>query len=216
MLRRVLEDGSPIDPRGQSTLELRNCVVTLSHPMSMLPNTACDERNLKMADYEGKESELYASGTIQVSDWVEASSFWGKLANPDGSINSNYGYLVDRVETPSGFTQWDWALNRLRSDLSTRQAIMRFNSPVHQFNEVKDFPCTMHMSFSVREGLLECDTVMRSQDVVKGFPYDLCYFLSLHERMGQELDLPLGAYTHLSHSMHMYKRDRETVERMLF
>ena len=52
------------------------------------------ERNKVIKSYTDKEVELYNSGTNSAEDFGKASKFWLKLANPDGTVNSAYGYLI--------------------------------------------------------------------------------------------------------------------------
>ena len=83
----------------------------------------------------------------------------------------------------------------------------------------------MHMNLLIREidpeDKLFTTAVMRSQDVVKGLPYDMSFFIYLQERMVDELQqtypgLKIGTYSHLSHSMHAYVRDAKVVESMIY
>jgi hypothetical protein len=119
-------------PRGLPIREKVDYVFSVLSPTSEPIKTADGERNKVIADYTNKEVVLYDSGTNKVADFAKASKFWEKLANPDGTINSAYGFLIwknysctslfsDRAMTP-----WEWAKESLEADKDTRQAIMRF------------------------------------------------------------------------------------------
>jgi thymidylate synthase len=61
---------------------------------------------------------------------------------------------------------------------------------------------------------------MRSNDLSKGLVYDLAWFVSLMDRMLEELkptypELRKGTYTHLVHSIHIYERDIPQMKKML-
>lgn len=170
-----------------------------------------------------KELELYASGTLKLKDWEEASSFWSEIANPDDTINSNYGFLTIHERDAPGvwgkadayITQWEWAKISLTSDPNTRQAVMHFNKPRHQWFNNKDFPCTMHSIFRLRNNKLRYTVVMRSCDVMLGFPYDCPYFMWQQTEMAKQLSVGVGSFTLIAHSLHMYERDVKKLERML-
>ena len=205
-------------PRGMNIREILNCAVTIENPYSNLFKN--EVRDLPMK-YLKKELALYLSGRNDVEGFGEASKFWKKIANADGTINSAYGNLIFKMDdTPSKFTQWRWALYSLIQDKDTRQAVMHFNRPCHQYLGVKDFPCTLEMIFHIRDNKLNATTVMRSNDVIKGTTFDIPFFMLVQQMMLNALkkvypELEMGTYTHLAHSMHLYESDFELVGKML-
>ena len=78
----------------------------------------------------------------------------------------------------------------------------------------------MHGIFMIRENKLYFSITMRSNDLVKGTAYDIPWFMSLMDKMIEELkptypNLEKGSYTHMAHSMHAYDRDKEIIFSML-
>lgn len=206
-------------PRGMNIREIMNCSVTIENPYSNLFKNEVRDLPLK---YLKKELALYLSGRNDVEGFAEASKFWKKIANDDGTINSAYGNLIFKMDdTPNKeFSQFAWALYSLGTDKDTRQAIMHFNRPMHQYKGVKDFPCTLEMTFHIRDNKLNATTVMRSNDVIKGTTFDIPFFMLLQQIMYNCLlkvypDLEMGTYTHIAHSMHLYESDFELVGKML-
>ena len=205
-------------PRGMNIREILNCAVTIENPYSNLFKN--EVRDLPMK-YLKKELALYLSGRNDVEGFGEASKFWKKIANEDGTINSAYGNLIFKMDdTPNKFTQWRWALYSLIQDKDSRQAVMHFNRPAHQYLGVKDFPCTLEMIFHIRDNKLNATTVMRSNDVIKGTTFDIPFFMLVQQMMLNALkkvypELEMGTYTHLAHSMHLYESDFELVGKML-
>lgn len=213
-------------PRGLPIREKVDYVFSVLSPTSEPIKTADGERNKVIADYTNKEVVLYDSGTNKVADFAKASKFWEKLANPDGTINSAYGFLIwknysctslfsDRAMTP-----WEWAKESLEADKDTRQAIMRFSLPEHQWMGNKDQTCTMHGNWLIRDNKLNFTITMRSQDMVKGAVYDWPWFCGLMDRMLAELkpkypELEKGRYTHFVHSIHCYEKDAEVIQKMI-
>lgn len=214
-------------PRGLPIREKVDYSFLIIQPTSESIKTADLERNKVIADYTKKEVDLYNSCSNKVEDFAKASKFWEKLANPDGTVNSAYGYLIwenhsagsDQFENVKR-TPWDWSKLSLIQDKDTRQAIMRFSLPEHQYMGNKDQTCTMHGNWLIRENKLNLCITMRSNDMVKGLVYDLPWFCSLMDRMVEELkptypELTKGTYTHFVHSIHCYEKDNETILKML-
>lgn len=218
VLARLLDDPQyRPSPRGLPTAEVADLQFFVLRPSDGPVATADGARNATMARYLEAEKRLYASGELSAAVWAEeASGFWSGIANPDGTVNSNYGHLLWRNRSlPGGRTPWEWARNSLLADRDSRQAFARVSLSEHQRDGVLDQPCTMHLNFSVREGRLNASAVMRSNDTVRGLAYDMPWFCHCQLKMAGELGLPAGTYSHFAHSMHLYDRDRVTALKML-
>lgn len=237
-------------PRGLPIREKTDYTFRILNPVAEPIKTKDEERNKTIESYTAKETELYDSCANMAEDFGKASKFWLNLANPDGTVNSAYGYLIWKNkshgcdyekepvdissswgEKPPGAgsvsmlmpvrrTPWEWAKTSLIKDKDTRQAILRFSLPEHAWLGVKDFTCTMHGNFLIRDDKLNLSIVMRSNDLVLGLVYDMPWFVSLMDRMVEELkphypNLSKGVYTHTVHSLHIYERNEEMVKRMI-
>lgn len=224
-------------PRGKPAREITDYQCTIGEPSAAPIVTADQDRNKVIEDYTRKEMELYTSMTNRAEDFAKASKFWESIANPDGTINSAYGYLIWRKQsiipylycgmpdTAITTTPWQWAVHTLLLDKYSRQAYVRFSLPEHQWFDNKDQVCTMHMNFQIRSNengyeLLNGSVVMRSSDVVLGTVYDLPFFCYCMERMWNDLrgeypSLAIGCLTFFTHSLHMYEKDLDIVNRMI-
>lgn len=235
-------------PRGIPVRETLNYTFTVTEPTADPIVTADPERNKVIESYTNKEKELYDSCSNRVEDFAKASKFWTQLANPDGTVNSAYGYLIWKNKshgnafeqtleevpmwgtsssegkvfrnTTKMRTPWEWAKDSLITDKDTRQAVLRFSLPEHQYLGNKDQTCTMHGNFLIRDDKLHFTVVMRSNDLMKGLVYDLPWFISLMDKMVDELkptypSLRKGEYTHSVHSMHIYEKDEAAVLKMM-
>lgn len=234
-------------PRGQKVREKLNYQFTIIKP-EPVPIITCDvERNKVIEDYSKKEFDLYESCSNLAEDFGKASKFWLKLANPDGTVNSAYGYLIWKnlshgsdfeqeakltspstkpgegnvyTMVPKRRTPWQWAKESLIADKDTRQAILRFSLPEHQWMGNKDQTCTLHGIFMIRDNKLNLTINMRSNDLTLGLVYDLPWFISLIYKMKEELkdvypDLEVGSYSHYVHNLHIYDRDEERILKMI-
>jgi thymidylate synthase len=245
-------------PRGQATKEITDFSFRITQPKPEIIQTKDEKRNKVIESYSNKEFELYDSCTNDVEDFAKASKFWKQLANPDGTVNSAYGYLIwknkshgnpkfefedqfaiaakaedDGIYDISDYythineytdrgmrTPWEWAKESLLNDKDTRQAILRFSLPEHQYLGNCDQTCTLHGNFMIRDNKLNLSITMRSNDLMLGLVYDLPWFISLMYKMQDELSekypgLEIGTYTHTVHSMHLYMRDEEKILKML-
>jgi thymidylate synthase len=108
----------------------------------------------------------------------------------------------------------------LKNDKDSRQAFMRFNNTSHQYEGVKDLPCTFVEIFHIRDNKLHATIEMRSNDIVKGLAHDVPSFTLFQHLMYLRLkevypELELGTYTHISHSLHIYEEDFELIKKRL-
>lgn len=136
---------------------------------------------------------------------------WNEVTAPDKD-----GYPT----CPTMRTPWEVCVEALKADKDTRQAILRFSLPSHFYKGNRDVVCTMHGNFLIRNNALQLSIVMRSNDLVKGLCYDAPFFISLMDKMIEDLkeiypDLTKSSYTHTVHSLHCYKRDELIILKML-
>lgn len=206
--QKLLKYGKRVSPRGQLTIEVLDAWLTLEDPSQSI--VTLPERNISI-DYLNAELEWYLSGDRSVAKIGEKASMWKRIANPDGTANSNYGYLA-LVEKHNGKTQYEWCVDRLREDPDSRQAIINYNQPAHKYEGNKDFVCTIAQHFRIREGMLESVTMMRSNDMIFGLTYDLPWFTLLQRKMADELGVPCGRYQHYDQSLHIYERHFSMLE----
>lgn len=228
LLRLINDPDYRCAPRGQRIHELLNYQFTVVEPDERPIVTLDPDRNKVIADYTARELALYESGTRSAEEFAKKGSrFWAKLANPDGTINSNYGWLIfhkrdcgdEELERSTGGTQaglrtpWEWAKQALLADADTRQALMFFSRPEFLWVGNKDQVCMLHGQFFIRRGRLHLATVIRSNDVWYGLSYDTPFLCHLQARMLRELreagmeELSLGSWTHMAHSLHLYERN---------
>lgn len=139
------------------------------------------------------------------------STFWKRIQNEDGTVNSNYGHCIhDKFD----FDQWNFVKDLLKKDPTSRQAIMHIKEPRNLLvNPTKDVNCTIALQFLIRNGALHMITTMRSNDVWLGLPYDVFNFTCMQIRMAMELGVDIGIYYHNAGSLHLYRRDLEKVEK---
>ena len=208
-----------LENRARSTVsrELLDVALVIEDPTQCLYDNQARSSQRK---YIAAEFIWYYMGRKDVKFISNWAKFWESIQNSDGSANSAYGNLIFTEKNEYAFSQYQWAVQSLISDPNTRQAVMHFNTPAHQYNKNKDFVCTMYTNCHIRENRLYMTTFMRSNDAIWGTPTDVAFFCSLQMQMLEHLrnfypDLQLGTYTHVANSYHVYDRHYELVERML-
>lgn len=154
----------------------------------------------------------YFNGRRDLEFISKFSSAWTGLSDDGETCNSAYGYLMKYA---FDFDQIEKVIELLKKDPTSRRAKININTPNEYVIETKDEPCTMFLQFLIRNGKLHCTTVMRSNDIWFGFPYDMAFFTELQKYIADKLNVNYGTYTHFVVSMHMYERDYDKIHKIV-
>lgn len=203
-------------PRGLECKEILDLGFTIKDPYSCLYLNPVRSSQFK---YIAGELIWYLAKDRNTDFIHNFSKFWKNLVDEEGNINSNYGYLITE-NSENGVNSWEWAMKSLIKDKDTRQAIIFFNKPKYQIENVKDFPCTLYANFHIRNNKLNLSVKMRSNDMILGLPTDVAFFCFMQICAYNLLkkyysNLELGTYTHHADSAHIYANKYEIVENML-
>ncbi|WP_296865190.1 thymidylate synthase [uncultured Methanobrevibacter sp.] len=214
-----------LSPRGMKCKELTDVALVIENPLLSLYD---NERRSSQKKYIAAEILWYASGSNTV-EWISKyAKMWDSLKDKNGMVNSAYGNLIFTEKNDYNYNQYNWAFKSLVQDPDTRQAIMHFNKPHHQYDNNKDFVCTLNAIFQIRNNKLNMTVDMRSNDIILGLSTDVAFFTILQQQMLMNLkeygectnneklkNLKLGRYTHIDHSLHLYERHFDLVDEML-
>lgn len=204
-------------PRDMEVREIINCTMEITNPNRNMYKNATRS---SVEKYIAAELLWYFSGTNGIDYISKYASMWKQLANEKGKVNSAYGNLIFYEINEHNISQYTWVIESLQRDKDTRQAFMHFNKPSHQHFDNKDQVCTLTALFHIRDNKLSMTLNMRSNDVILGFMTDFTFFNILHQHVYLQVkefypELEMGSYIHTSHSMHLYARHYDMVERML-
>lgn len=208
ILKEIKQNGIIRNVRGFKTVEIEDLWLQLENPNKAIIHNPL--RNINK-NYLRNELKWYLSGSLNGQEIGKHSKFWLNLLNPDGTINSNYGYFVFKQQN-NGISQFDWCVNSLNKDNNSRQAIINYNQPRHKYEDNKDFPCTLHQHFRINNNKLESRVFMRSNDLIYGFTYDLPWFCLVQKKMAKKLNKEVGSYYHYTQSMHIYEKHFKILE----
>lgn len=205
------------EPRGLKIKENINTTLIIEDPTQCLYENS---RRGSQYKYIAAELLYYFTGRNDLAFIEKYAPFWRQIANPDGTVNSSYGNLLFTSKNEHGYSQWSWALRSLVSDKDTRQALMTFNRPSYQYNNNKDFICTLNGIFNIRDNKLNLTINMRSNDAILGTATDIAFFCILQQQALKLLkphypELEMGTYTHIANSYHIYERHFNLVDEML-
>src|SRR6056300_6408 len=204
-------------PRGMKINEISDAALIIEDPRYCLYENS---RRSSQFKYIAAELVWYFTGRKDADFITPYAKFWDRIKNKDGSVNSAYGNLIFTEELEDGRNQYRWALDSLIQDKDSRQAIIHFNKPSHQWKGNKDFVCTLNGIFQIRDNKLNFTLDMRSNDLILGTPTDVAFFCLLQIQMLEHLrkyypELELGTYTHIAHSLHLYERHFNLISEML-
>ena len=197
VVRRVLNESTHRSPRGLPTRDLGATTITLFNPRKAMPLGI--GRNLNPAIGAVEAAQLIGSVSRPKTVLRVAPQF-EKYAEKNGHFHGAYGARIGG--------QMLCVERKLRADPDTRQAVVTLWDPwLDNLDGARDYPCTVALNFFTRDGKLEMNTLMRSNDVWLGLPYDLFQFTQLQLSLANALACDIGYYYHTVWSLHLYERD---------
>ena len=192
-------------PKIGNTREINNIKIEFKKDYS--PTIMWAERNLSRS-YTIGELVWYLVGSNNMKRIAKFSLFWAGISDDGKKSNSAYGYLIHKKYN---FDQLQQVIKILKADPLSRRATINLNYARNNKLETKDEICTLALQFMIRDGKVNMTSIMRSNDIWFGFPYDILYFKLLQYMVATQLSLPIGSHTHFVSSMHLYDRDYEKV-----
>jgi thymidylate synthase len=196
LVNAVIDFGDHVSPRGMGTRELNDVTITIADPTKAVP--VGTSRKLRLSI--GATETMHLIGGISSLEQLDLASAnrFSQFSN-DGKLRGAYGPRV-KNQIPN-------VIKRLSDDPNSRQGIVTIFRPDDLDDGIKDVPCTVYLTFSVRDGKLRMATHMRSNDVWLGVPYDWWMFTRLQMTVAWAMKLPVGEYVHHVDSLHIYDRD---------
>lgn len=182
---------------------------------------------ISYADSEYIDNELvwYLSKDLSIKNHTGIcdNKIWNSVASDKGHVNSNYGWCIFSKENNE---QYDHALKELINDQKSKHAVMIYSRPTinDEWNDNKhakyDMICTIYVSYLLRAGKLNAFVHMRSNDVWRGLRNDLAWQQYILNKLVDDLNkqgirCDHGAIYWNADSLHLYKRDKEKVKKIL-
>lgn len=143
-------------------------------------------------------------------------NYWNRqlprYAGDSSHYHGAYGY---RLRRHFGVDQLEKAYWALCNNPLGRQVVLQIWDCNVDFPDMNgepanaDIPCNIMALLKIRHNKLEWTQILRSNDLFRGVPYNFIQFTTIQEVMAGWLGIDVGAYTHLSDSLHLYIDDKD-------
>lgn len=106
-------------------------------------------------------------------------------------------------------------IDRLRGDPASRRTFAPICTPLDNIQESREYPCAAGVQLFLRNDELHWLTVMRAQQALTIWPYDVFLFSALQCFAASALRCAVGDYTHFAGTFHIYENERPLAERVI-
>ncbi|WP_369045769.1 thymidylate synthase [Sinomonas sp. P10A9] len=133
-----------------------------------------------------------------------------KYSGKSEILDGAYG---ERLRHRFGVDQLLRASSILRTRPEQRQVVLQIWDPLRDLPDdtgesaSPDVPCNVVSILKCVDGRLDWLQVMRSNDLVRGLPYNLVQWTTLQEILAGWIGVEVGHYVHVSDSLHVYHDD---------
>lgn len=233
LLKSLNDLGLDVSPRDKKVKELVDvkCYVKNHEALFSLPGIRdSSDSDTKEGEYLRAEFVWYMSGFLTVEFISYYGSMWNHLTNQvkiennddiNTQINSNYGFHVFFKSPTAGLgiknplSQFDWIVNELKKDRSSRKAIMQYTWPIIYLDGIRDFTCTQTQHFLIRNEKLINLVNIRSSDAIKGLTFDIPWWDFVGQAVGYFLGVDSPELVVNIGSSHFYDSDSKLVNSIL-
>ena len=149
---------------------------------------------------------------VEYLSWF--NSRMAEFSDDGMTFNGAYGYRwLFNFEK----NQLDIIARRLAKDPHDRRCVLAIWDCTKDLDrQTLDTPCNTHIYFKVRGGKLNMTVCCRSNDMIWGaYGANAVHFSMLQEYMAAKIGVPLGTYTQISDSFHVYKDIYEKLEKRM-
>jgi thymidylate synthase len=143
------------------------------------------------------------------------TKIWDDFTNPGDVVTVAYGY---RWRRHFGRDQLGMLVDLLQKDPSSRHGVVVTWDPTSDgLGGVGkgNVPCPYSFTVNIIGGRLNMMNVVRSNDMILGFPHDVAGFALLQLILAQKLGVKPGVYTHTIANAHVYDIHYEAAQMMV-
>ena len=162
------------------------------------------------------EQIWFVSGARKPADFLrDFTKIWDAFTNPGDTVTVAYGY---RWRKHFGRDQLGKLVELLKKDPTSRHAVIVTWDPASDGlggTKRANVPCPYTFTVNIIGGRLHLHNMVRSNDMVLGFPADVAGFALLQTMLAQKLGVGVGVYSHSISNAHMYDNQYEAVDEML-
>jgi len=164
------------------------------------------------------EQIWFISGARKPSDFLrEHTRIWDVFTNPGDVVTVAYGY---RWRKHFGRDQLGLVIKLLEEDPSSRHGVIVTWDPsrdglVKVGKDYSNVPCPYTFTINIIGDRLHLHNIIRSNDMVLGFPHDVAGFALLQCILAQRLGVKPGVYTHSISNAHVWDLNYDAAEEMI-
>lgn len=162
------------------------------------------------------EQIWFVSGARKPADFLrDFTKIWDAFTNPADTVTVAYGY---RWRKHFGRDQLGKLVQLLKKDPTSRHAVIVTWDPASDgLGGAKraNVPCPYTFTVNIIGGRLHLHNMVRSNDMVLGFPADVAGFALLQTMLAQKLGVKPGVYSHSISNAHVYDNQYEAVKEMI-
>lgn len=143
------------------------------------------------------------------------TKIWDMFTNPGDVVTVAYGY---RWRKHFGRDQLGLLIKLLKNDPSSRHGVVVTWDPAQDGLGgaiKKNVPCPYTFTVNIIGGRLNLHNMVRSNDIVLGFPSDVAGFALLAHILAQKLGVRPGIYSHSISNAHIYDNHYFGAEEMM-
>lgn len=162
------------------------------------------------------EQVWFIMGGRRPADFLNKfTKIWDDFTNPGGVVTVAYGY---RWRTHFGRDQLGRLVKLLQDDPTSRHGVIVTWDPASDGLggvSKKNIPCPYTFTVNIIGGRLNLHNMVRSNDMILGFPHDVGGFALLQMILAQKLGVKPGVYTHTISNAHVYDIHYHAVDEMI-
>lgn len=162
------------------------------------------------------EQVWFVMGSRKPADFLrEYTKVWDSFTNPGDVVTVAYGY---RWRNHFGRDQLGQLVNHLEQDNSSRHGvIVTWDPAADGLGGVskKNVPCPYTFTVNIIGGRLNLHNIVRSNDMILGFPHDVAGFALLQSILAQRLGVKAGIYSHSISNAHIYDIHYDTAKEII-
>lgn len=162
------------------------------------------------------EQVWFLSGSRKPEEFLrEFTKIWDVFTNPNDVVTVAYGY---RWRKHFGRDQIAKLIELMKAEPSSRHGVVIAWDPgqdgLSTFKKA-NVPCPYTFTVNIIGGKLHFHNIVRSNDMVLGFPFDVAGFCFLQYVLAQHLGIEVGTYSHSISNAHIYENHYEGAREMI-
>jgi thymidylate synthase len=162
------------------------------------------------------EQIWFIAGLRKPADFLrDYTKIWDSFTNPGDVVTVAYGY---RWRHHFGRDQLGLLIKLLKKEPSSRHGVVVTWDPATDglsLFKKKNVPCPYTFTVNIIGGRLHFHNIVRSNDMLLGFPADVAGFALLQHILAQKLGVRVGVYSHSISNAHLYDNQYEAAEELI-